>query len=388
MTSTRSVRALVAATFAAALVATAPAASAADYKVGFITSLVGPVSSLGIPYQKGIQAGLAYQSQIDGKTIELIQLDDASDPSTAARNARKLIEEDKVDAIIGTAGSPGALAIAAVAREAGTPLISIAHANLTGAEAEWVVTVPQPAALMVSAVVEHMQQAGVKTLGYIGFSDAWGDQVYEALQKTTPAAGIQVVTNERYARSDASVAGQVLKIVAQQPDAVITGNSGTPGALPYLALQDRNYKGKLYGTHALINPAFVNVARSSVEGLLAPTGPVIVAEQLPQDNPIRSVALAYRDAYQKANNAPAADAFSAYSFDAWLIFLDAAKRASTNATPGTPEFRVALRDAIKSTKELVGTHAVYNFKPDTTYGTDERSRVVVTLEKGQWKLVP
>lgn len=388
MTSTRSVRALVAATFAAALVATAPAASAADYKVGFITSLVGPVSSLGIPYQKGIQAGLAYQSQIDGKTIELIQLDDASDPSTAARNARKLIEEDKVDAIIGTAGSPGALAIAAVAREAGTPLISIAHANLTGAEAEWVVTVPQPAALMVSAVVEHMQQAGVKTLGYIGFSDAWGDQVYEALQKTTPAAGIQVVTNERYARSDASVAGQVLKIVAQQPDAVITGNSGTPGALPYLALQDRNYKGKLYGTHALINPAFVNVARSSVEGLLAPTGPVIVAEQLPQDNPIRSVALAYRDAYQKANNAPAADAFSAYSFDAWLIFLDAAKRASANATPGTPEFRVALRDAIKSTKELVGTHAVYNFKPDTTYGTDERSRVVVTLEKGQWKLVP
>lgn len=388
MTSTRSMRALVAATFAAALVAASPAASAADYKVGFITSLVGPVSSLGIPYQKGIQAGLAYQSEIDGKTIELIQLDDASDPSTAARNARKLIEEDKVDAIIGTAGSPGALAIAAVAREAGTPLISIAHANLTGSEAEWVVTVPQPAALMVSAVVEHMQQAGVKTLGYIGFSDAWGDQVYDALQKTTPAAGIQVVSNERYARSDASVAGQVLKIVAQQPDAVITGNSGTPGALPYLALQDRNYKGRLYGTHALINPAFVNVARSSVEGLLAPTGPVIVAEQLPQDNPIRNVALAYRDAYQKANNAPAADAFSAYSFDAWLIFLDAAKRASANAEPGTPEFRVALRDAIKSTKELVGTHAVYNFKPDTTYGTDERSRVVVRLEKGQWKLVP
>lgn len=388
MTSTRSMRALVAATFAAALAAASPAASAADYKVGFITSLVGPVSSLGIPYQKGIQAGLAYQSEIDGKTIELIQLDDASDPSTAARNARKLIEEDKVDAIIGTAGSPGALAIAAVAREAGTPLISIAHANLSGNEAQWVVTVPQPAALMVSAVVEHMQQAGVKTLGYIGFSDAWGDQVYDALQRTTPAAGIQVVSNERYARSDASVAGQVLKIVAQQPDAVITGNSGTPGALPYLALQDRNYKGRLYGTHALINPAFVNVARSSVEGLLAPTGPVIVAEQLPQDNPIRNVALAYRDAYQKANNAPAADAFSAYSFDAWLIFLDAAKRASANAEPGTPEFRVALRDAIKSTKELVGTHAVYNFKPDTTYGTDERSRVVVRLEKGQWKLVP
>ncbi|HUH40415.1 MAG TPA: ABC transporter substrate-binding protein, partial [Castellaniella sp.] len=304
------------------------------------------------------------------------------------RNARKLIEEDKVDAIIGTAGSPGALAIAAVAREAKVPLISIAHAALTGEDAQWVVTVPQPATLMISAVVDHMKQEGIKTLGYIGFSDAWGDQVYEALQKTTPAADIKVVTNERYARGDASVAGQVLKIVAQHPDAVITGNSGTPGALPYLALSERGYKGRIYGTHALINPAFIKVARGSVEGLLAPTGPVIVAEQLPESNPIRKVSMAYRDAYQKANNAPAEDAFSAYSFDAWLIFLDAAKRASANAQPGTPEFRLALRDAINSTQELVGTHAVYNFKPDTTYGTDERSRVVVRLEKGHWKLVP
>ncbi|WP_323012386.1 ABC transporter substrate-binding protein [Castellaniella sp.] len=388
MKSFRTLRVLAATVSATALIAAVPSAHAADYKVGFITSLVGPVSSLGIPYQKGIMAGQAYQSEINGKKVQLIQLDDASDPSTAARNARKLIEEDKVDAIIGTAGSPGALAIAAVARESKTPLISIAHASLSGEEAEWVVTVPQPASLMISAVVDHMKQDGIKTLGYIGFSDAWGDQVYEALEKTTPAAGIQVVSNERYARSDTSVAGQVLKIVSQRPDAVITGNSGTPGALPYLALADRGYKGKLYGTHALINPAFVNVARSSVEGLLAPTGPVIVAEQLPESNPIRQVSMAYRDAYQKANNAPAADAFSAYSFDAWLIFLDAAERASATAEPGTPEFRLALRDAINSTKELVGTHAVYNFQPDTTYGTDERSRVVVQLEKGQWKLVP
>ncbi|MBV2180681.1 MAG: ABC transporter substrate-binding protein [Castellaniella sp.] len=388
MKSLRSLRGLAATVSTAALMAALPAAHAADYTVGFITSLVGPVSSLGIPYQKGIQAGQTYQSEINGRKVRLIQLDDASDPSTAARNARKLIEEDKVDAIIGTAGSPGALAIAAVARESKTPLISIAHASLSGAEAEWVVTVPQPANLMISAVVDHMKQAGVKTLGYIGFSDAWGDQVYEALQKTTPAAGIKVVSNERYARSDTSVAGQVLKIVSLHPDAVITGTSGTPGALPYLALADRGYKGRLYGTHALINPAFINVARNTVEGLLAPTGPVIVAEQLPEDNPIRKVALAYRDAYRKANGARAEDAFSAYSFDAWLIFLDAAKRASAKAEPGTPEFRLALRDAIKSTKELVGTHAVYNFRPDTTYGTDERSRVVVRLEKGHWKLVP
>jgi branched-chain amino acid transport system substrate-binding protein len=366
----------------------ASAAFATDLKVGFITSLSGPVSSLGIPYQKGIQAALAYKSEINGQKVRLIQLDDASDPSTAARNARKLIDEDKVDVIIGTAGSPGALAIAAVARETRTPLISIANANLSGEEGAWMVTLPQPAPLMVSAVVERMQKSGVKTVGYIGFSDAWGDLVYDALQKSAGTAGIKVVSNERYARADSSVTGQVLKIVALRPDAVITGTSGTPGALPYLALAERGYKGQIYGMHALINPDFVRVGGNAVNGLLAPTGPVVVAEQLPADNPIRPVALDFYAAYEKANGAPPTDAFSAYSFDAWLVFADAAQRALGKAEPGTPAFRVALRDAIVTTRELVGTHSIYNFRPDDRYGSDERTRVVVRLEKGQWKLVP
>ncbi|GAB3767304.1 ABC transporter substrate-binding protein [Ramlibacter monticola] len=360
---------------------------AADLKVGFITSQSGPVSSLGIPYGKGIQAGAAYKSTIGGRKVQLIQLDDASDPSTAARNARKLIDEDKVDVIIGTAGSPGALAIAAVARETKTPLISIANANLPGPDGEWMVTLPQPAPLMVSAIVERMKKSGVKTVGYIGFSDAWGDLVYDSLVPAAKAAGIQVVTNERYARGDTSVTGQVLKIVAARPDAVLTGTSGTPGALPYRALAERGWKGQIYGTHALINPEFVRVGGSSVEGLLAPTGPVIVAEQLPANNPVRKVALDYRAAYEKANGAAPTDAFSAYSFDAWLLFESAAQRAlASKAEPGSPQFRVALRDAIVSTRELVGTHGVYNFKPDNRYGSDERSRVIVKLEKGQWKL--
>ncbi|MBC5783758.1 ABC transporter substrate-binding protein [Ramlibacter sp. USB13] len=364
-------------------------ALAADLKVGFITSLSGPVSSLGIPYDKGIKAAAAYKSVIGGHKVQLVALDDTSDPATAARNARKLIEEDKVDVVIGTAGSPGALAIAAVARETKTPLISIANANLPGEDGAWMVTLPQPAPLMVNAVVERMKKSGVKTVGYIGFSDAWGDLVYDSLVPAAKAAGIQVLTNERFARADSSVTGQVLKIVAAKPDAVLTGTSGTPGALPYRALAERGWKGQIYGTHALINPDFVRVGGPAVEGLLAPTGPVIVAEQLPESNPIRKVAMDFRSAYQKANGAVPTDAFSAYSFDAWLLFANAAERAlATKVEPGTPQFRVALRDAIVNTKELVGTHGVYNFKPDNRYGSDERSRVMVKLEKGEWKLVP
>ena len=364
---------------------TAAQALAADIKVGFITSLSGPVSSLGIPYDKGMKAAYAYKAEAGGHKIQLVRLDDASDPTTAARNARKMIDEDKVDIIIGTAGSPGALAIAAVARETKTPLISIANAKLDGEEGAWMITLPQPAPLMASALLERMKKSGVKTLGYIGFSDAWGDLVYDAVTAIAGPAGIKVVSNERYARGDSSVTGQVLKIVALKPDAVITGTSGTPGALPYLALADRGYKGQIYGMHALINPDFVRVGGASVEGILVPTGPVIVAEQLPDSNPIKKVSMDFRAAYLKANGAPANDAFSAYSFDAWILLLEAASRAK--GEPGTPQYRLALRDALVSGKEVVGTHSVYNFKPDSRYGSDERSRVVVKLEKGEWKLV-
>ena len=373
-------------TVAAAAVSLSIGAMAADYKVGFISSLSGPVSSLGIPYQKGLQAAIAYKGEVNGKKVQVIQLDDASDPTTSARNARKLISEDKVDVIIGTAGAPGSVAIAGVAREMKTPFINIANANVTGEEGAWMVTLPQPVPLMLSAVLDHMKKANVKTLGYIGFSDSWGDLVYDALVKATPAAGIKLVSNERYARNDSSVTGQVLKIAALRPDAVITGASGTPGALPYLALADRGYKGHLYGLHSLINPDFVRVGGAAVNGVMAPTGPVIVAEQLPESNPMRKVSMDYRAAYQKVTGAPPTDAFSAYTFDAWLLFLDAAHRAK--GEPGTPQFRESLRDALVTTKELVGTQSVYNFKPGDRYGSDERSRVVVRLDKGKWMLVP
>ncbi|MDP9898940.1 ABC transporter substrate-binding protein [Variovorax ginsengisoli] len=362
------------------------AASAADLKIGFISSLSGPVSALGIPYEKGIRAAIAENPSLAGHKVQLIVLDDASDPTTAGRNARKLVVEDKVDVLIGTSGVPGAMAIAAVAKELNVPLISPTPVTIPGGADTWTVTVSQSFPLMVSAVVERMQKAGVKTVAFIGFSDALGDLAYDSLKKSADAVGIKIVANERYARADASVTGQVLKIAALRPDAVFAGNSGTPGALPYLALAERGYKGQLYGTHGLINADFVRVGGTSIDGLQVPSGPVLVADQLPADNPIRAVSMNFRSAYQKANGAMPNDAFSSYTYDSYLLLGDAAKRAK--GEPGTPAYRTALRDAIMSTKELVGTHGVYNFKVDDRYGSDKRAVVMVKMEKGQWKLAP
>ncbi|OUL98937.1 branched-chain amino acid ABC transporter substrate-binding protein [Variovorax sp. JS1663] len=359
-------------------------ALAADLKVGLSVSLSGPNSSLGVPYAKGMQAALAYKGDVNGRKIQLIVLDDGSDPTTAGRNARKLVDEEKVDILMGTSGVPAAIAMAQVGRDAKVPMIGLTPIQLDPAENGWVFTVAQPTQLMIDAVVERMKKDGIKTVGYIGFSDAWGDLVYNALMKSAPAAGIKVLGNERYARADASVTGQVLKLLALKPDAVMTGGAGTPGALPFLALQERGFKGPVYGQHGLINPDFVRVVGAAGQGALMPTGPVIVAEQLPADYPTKKIAMDFRAAFQKVNNAPTSDAFSAYSFDGWLVFLNAAARAK--GEPGTPEFRQSLRDAIASTKEVVGTHGVYNFKPGDLYGVDERARVIVKLENGQWKL--
>ncbi len=362
----------------------------AEIVVGFVTGSTGPGASIGIPYAKGIAAAQAYRDMVKDQKIRVVQLDDASDPSASSRLARKLIEEDKVDVLIGTSGSPGTVAMAAVAAEQKVPMIAISPIPQppAGSGEPWTLSIPQPPALMVSAVVDRIKQSGAKRIAYIGFSDAWGDLVYDSLMKSAPAAGLQVVTNERYARPDTSVTAQALKIVAARPDAVMTGGSGTPGALPFIALRERGFTGPIYGTHALINPDFIRVGGAAVEGVLAPTGPVIVAEQLPDSNPLKAKGLAFRAAYQKANGAPTTDAFSAYSFDGWLVFTDAAQRALATAQPGTPAFRTALRQALFSTKDVVGTHGVYTFTPASVFGVEERARVMVKLQKGAWTLLP
>jgi len=386
MTTTTVARLAIAAFLSASF---AVHAHAADLKVGFITSMSGPVSALGIPYAKGIETAAAMRPEVGGRKVQLVVLDDASDPTTAARNARKLVTEDKVDVLIGTSGVPGAMAIAAVARETHTPLISPTPLSVPADDGGWTITVSQPFPLMVAAVVERMKRSGVKTVAYIGFSDALGDLAYDSLLKAAEPAGIKVVANERYARSDSSVAGQVLKIIATRPDAVFAGNSGSPGALPYLALAERGYRGQLYGTHGLINADFVRVGGAAVDGLMVPSGPVMVADQLAADNPVKKVALDFRSGYQRAQGSAPVDAFSAYTYDAWLVFTDAAARAlQTKAEPGTPQFRAALKDSIALTKELAGTHGVFSFQPNNPYGLDRRSAVVIKLEKGQWKLVP
>lgn len=359
-------------------------AAQADITVGVTLGATGPGASLGIHYKNAFQL---MPKTLGGQPVKYIILEDGSDATNAGKNARKLITEDKVDVVMGSNGVPSSMQIAQVASETQTPYLCLTPIAVKPDVYKWTFSVPQPTELMMSAVAEHMKANGVKTVGFIGFSDGWGDLMFRATEFHAAAHGYKVVTNERYARADTSVTGQVLKIMAANPDAVVVGGSGTGGALPHLALVERGYKGRIYHNHGTVNAEFIRVGGKNVEGAIAPTGPLIVPEELPASFPTKAVSLDFTKRYEAQFGAGSRNAFAGYTNDAVMLLGAAIPQAMKKAKPGTPEFRAALRDALENVKNVVGTHGVYSPTAANHNGLDERARVLVRVEGGTWRLM-
>ena len=361
----------------------------ADINVGVTLSATGPAASLGIPEKNTIAL---MPKTIGGQKINYIVLDDASDTTAAVTNTRKLLAENKVDIILGSTVTPASLAMIDVAAEALTPMISMAASariiEPMDAKRKWVFKTPQNDIMMSLAIAEHMQKSGIKTVGFIGFSDAYGEGWSQEFAKAAGLKGITVVANERFARSDTSVTGQTLKLMAAKPDAVLVAGSGTPAALPQKSLKERGYAGKMYQTHGVANADFLRVGGKDVEGTFLPAGPVLVAEQLPASNPVRKSALAYVAAYEAAYGKGTVSTFGAHAWDAGLLMTAAVPIALKKAQPGTSEFRAALRDALEQTKEMPGAHGIFTMSPTDHLGLDQRARVMVKIENGAWKYQP
>ncbi len=356
----------------------------AEITVGVTLGATGPGASLGVHYKNAYQL---MPKTFGGEPVKYIILEDGSDATNAGKNARKLATEDKVDVLMGSNGVPSSLQIAQVATETQTPYLCLTPISVKPDQYKWTFSVPQPTELMMSAVAEHMKANGVKTVGFIGFSDGWGDLMYRATDSLGAAHGYKVVTNERYARADTSVTGQVLKIMATNPDAVVVGGSGTGGALPHVALVERGYKGRIYHNHGTVNAEFIRVGGKNVEGAIAPTGALIVPEELPANFPTKAVALDFTKRYEAMFGAGTRNAFAGYTNDAVMLLGAAVPEALKKAKPGTPEFRAALRDALENVKNVVGTHGVYNVTAANHNGLDERARVLVRVEGGTWRLM-
>ncbi|KVZ43970.1 branched-chain amino acid ABC transporter substrate-binding protein [Burkholderia ubonensis] len=374
------------AVLAAGLVCAAATASA-QVKIGVTLSATGPAASLGIPEKNTIAL---LPKEIAGKSVQYIVLDDASDTSRAVQNVRKLIDEDHVDAIIGSSVTPNSLAMLDPVSQGKTPAISLAaSAQIIApmdAKRAWMFKVPQNDRLMADAIAGYMAKHGVKTVGFVGFADAYGDSWYSTFSAAAAANGLKIVSNERYNRTDASVMGQVLKLASANPDAVLIAGSGTPAALPAKTLKERGYKGKVYQTHGVANNDFLRVCGKDCEGEILPAGPVLVTDQLPDANPVKKPSQAYKAAYEKAYGAGSVSTFGGHAWDAGQLLQRAIPDALKKGQPGTEAFREALRAALENVKDLPVSHGVINMTPADHNGFDTRARVMVQIVDGKWKL--
>ncbi len=376
-------------TLTAAALALLAGSAFADITVGVTLSITGPAASLGKPEENTI--GLLPRT-IAGQKVNYIVLDDGSDTTKAVTNTRKLITENNADIILGSTVTPNSLAMIDVVSEAQVPMISMAASSKIvepmDAKRHWVFKTPQNDIMMSLAIASHMKDHGVKTVAYIGFNDAYGEGWANEFTKAAGLKGINVIESERYARTDASVTAQVLKLMAAKPDAILIGASGTPAALPQITLKERGYKGTIYQTHGVANADFLRVGGKNVEGTFLPAGPVLVAAQLPAANPVRKSAMAYVDKYEGQFGKGTVSTFGAHAWDAGQLMAAAVPVALKKAQPGTPAFRAALRDAIEAQKDLAGAHGIFNMTPTDHLGLDQRSRVMVKVENGAWKVQP
>lgn len=356
----------------------------ADITIGVSVSATGPAASLGIPEK---QTFALLPQTIGGEKVKYLVLDDASDPSTAVKNARKFTSEDKVDAIIASSTTPASMAILEVAFETKTPQIAMAPLPPAGDKAPWVFTTPQNFTQMAIAIAQHMASNNIKSIGFIGYADPYGELWLKAIQGAAEARGITVSAIERYQRNDTSVTGQALKLIGAKPDAILIAASGTPAVLPQTTLIERGYKGKFYQTHGIANRDFLRVGGKNVEGTLFPVGPMLLAEQLPDSHPSKKPALEYIKLYEATHGANSRSTFGGHGWDAYLLLNRAAPEALKKARPGTAEFRLALRDALENVKELPAVHGVFNMSAKDHNGLDERAAIMATIENGDWKLV-
>ena len=279
--------------------------ASAEVKIGVIASSTGVAAVVGIP-QKNTAALLP--AEIAGQKVEYVVLDDASDPTNAVTNLKKLLTEHKVDALIGPTTTPAALAMLDFVAEAKVPLVTTVGSSSIvqplDEKKKWVFKTTQNDDLIADAVIAHMQATGIKTLGFIGFNDPYGENWYKVFAPLAEKAGLKIVASERFNRADQSVIGQALKLMAARPDAVFIAATGGPAVLPQATLAEKGYKGRIYQTHGVATNDFIRIGGAKVEGTLMAGGPMLVADDLPAGNPIKAVAQGYIKAYERST-APA-----------------------------------------------------------------------------------
>lgn len=391
--------------------AIAASTASAEITVGVSLGTTGAGASVGVMHRNALQLA---PKTLGGEQVRYIILDDGSKEDNAAKNAAKLTEEDKVDALIGSSLTGSTFRMVVEAEKAKTPLLAptppIAPRGAPGTVGgSWAFVVPQSMDLMMSAVAQHMSGRGIKNPAFIGYADNFGDQVYKAML----SRGFNFSTRIKFRRDGGGVIelgteggpggmwtaeiprgrGGELEPVSLKglnsyaPDAVVVALTGAFQGKAQIRLAEDEFNGPIYHSQFGVSRAFLQIAKKAAQGAIAPTSPLIVAEDLPSDYPTKAVSLDFVKRYESTFGSGSRNVFAGYTYDSILLLDAAAAVALKQARPGTPEFRAALRDALENAKNIVGTHGIYNMTPSNHNGLDERARVLVHVVDEEWRLM-
>lgn len=361
----------------------------ADITLGALLSLSGPAAGLGIPARNTIEL---LPKTLAGQPVRWVILDDASDSTAAVRAYRKLADEERVDAVVGPSNTPNSVAVLDAAAATGTPFLTLSGSNAPIEPPEgarrWAFKMFPAERLATAQMAEHMKRTGAQSLAMIGFANALGDSHFDAMRADAQRLGLPIVAEARYNPADTSVAPQVLRLIQARPGAVLVVGSATPATTPIIELRNRGYTGPIYTIMGIAGPDAMRVGGRALDGVLLSGVPVLVAEQLPDSNPTKAAALRFVQTYEAKYGPGTRNLFGATLWDAFLLLDKGAEAAlASGKQPGTPEFRLALRDAMERVQGLPGTQAVFSLSLTDHSGAEPGSLVLIEIRNGGYRLV-
>lgn len=360
-------------------------AFAANIKVGIILSATGPAAAIGNAERNGTAFGPA---EIAGRKVDYLFLDEASDSTAAVAALRKLFQESSIDILVGPTTTPGSFAAIDPAVEYKLPVITLAPVNAlvapVDARRRWIFKTTTNDDHEATPLFANMKKTGIKKLALIGFGDSYGDAWSKVSADMCAAAGIQLVADEKYARTDTTVVGQILKIIAAGPDAVLIAASGAPAALPLLQLREKGFAGQVYGTLGATFGDFRKLTGVQGNGILVPLSPAVGAASFPDDYPAKKAALEFIQRYEAKFGPGSRNIFAGSAYDALILIEQAVPAALKVAEPGTAEFREALRSAIEGLRGVAGSRGVYSYGSNDHTGLDQTALTLGKLENGEW----
>ena len=351
-------------------------------QIGAFLTVTGPASFLGDPELKTLQTyveEINAHGGVDGRKIELIHYDTGGNAREAVNFAKRLIKSDKVDLIIGGTTSGDTLAVLPDMEKEGTPFISLAAAvEITEPPKKWVFKVAPTDRMAVSRIFEDMRQRGFTKIALITGDGGFDKSGHEQVVKLAPQYGITLVADESYGNKDTDMTAQLTKIRATDAQAILNFGFGQAPAIVTKNIKQLGITLPLYHSHGVASKTFIELAGDAAEGARLPAAALVVAEQLPDNDPQKPVLLAYKAKYE-AKYGPVST-FGGHGYDSLMIARAALERA------GGPD-KAKVRDEIEKTKGFIGTAGVFNMTPENHMGLGPDAFKLVEIRNGAWKII-